>query len=77
MFDYQLPTTLYDASNIYLYSYFLFSEKLSAVDMGPLTEVTQSVSAQKQKLGQLLDKINEITGSAGEKWNKDRKFMQC
>jgi len=39
-----------------------FVEKLSGIDFGPLTEVTQSVIVQKQKLGQFLQKVNEILG---------------
>lgn len=38
----------------------IFVEKLSGVDFGPLTEVTQSVVVQKQKLGQFLQKVNEL-----------------
>ena len=50
-----------------------FTEKLSGVDFGPLTEVTQSVVVQKQKLGQFLQKVNELLDVK----DQDRWSMAC
>eukprot|EP00794_Sanderia_malayensis_P008633 gene8633-9565_t len=49
----------------------IFVEKLSGIDFGALTEVTQSVTVQKQKLDQFLHKVNEILGiNDQDRWTK-------
>ena len=52
--------------------YILLSEKLAGIDLGSLTEVTQSVGLQKQKLGQLVDEINKLLALpliGSQSWN--------
>lgn len=47
-------------------------EKLANIDLGTLTEVTQSVTFQKQKLGQLLEEINKLLAlplHGSQSWN--------
>lgn len=47
-------------------------EKLANIDLGTLTEVTQSVTFQKQKLGQLLEEIIKLLAlplHGSQSWN--------
>ncbi|XP_047141160.1 alpha-parvin isoform X1 [Hydra vulgaris] len=47
-------------------------EKLANIDLGSLTEVTQAVDMQKQKLSQLLDEINKLLALpliGSQSWN--------
>ncbi|XP_057312668.1 alpha-parvin-like [Hydractinia symbiolongicarpus] len=47
-------------------------EKLANIDLGALTEVTQSVDLQKYKLGQLLEEINKLLAlplHGSQSWN--------
>lgn len=51
---------------------FICAEQLSGQNLGQLTEVTQSVNVQKQKLDQLITIVNELLGGKGtEKWSVD------
>ncbi|XP_065072142.1 beta-parvin-like isoform X2 [Rhopilema esculentum] len=50
----------------------LFVEKLSGRDLGALTEVTQSVNVQKQKLDQLVTIVNELLDRQDtDKWTME------
>lgn len=49
-----------------------FLEKLANIHLGQLTEVTQSVDLQKQKLGALLEEINKLLAlplHGSQSWN--------
>ena len=51
---------------------YAFTEQLSGHDLGQLTEVTQSVNVQKQKLDQLITIVNELLDRKGtDKWSVD------
>ena len=51
------------------------AEKLSGRDLGALTEVTQSVNVQKQKLDQLVTIVNELLDRQDtDKWTMECKF---
>jgi len=49
-------------------------EKLAGIDLGVLTEVTQSVELQKQKLATLLEEVNKLLAlplHGSQSWNVD------
>ena len=51
---------------------FSFLEKLAGINLGQLTEVTQSVDLQKQKLGTLLEEVNKLLAlplHGSQSWN--------
>ena len=53
-------------------NFIYFSEKLAGIDLGQLTEVTQSVDLQKQKLGTLLEEVNKLLAlplHGSQSWN--------
>ena len=51
------------------------AEKLSGKDFGQLTEVTQSVNVQKQKLEQLMSIVDDLLDGKGtDKWSASCKF---
>lgn len=58
-------------SNFYIHS---SVEKLAGIDLGVLTEVTQSVELQKQKLATLLEEVNKLLAlplHGSQSWNVD------
>ena len=60
--------------NIFTISCAVFKEQLSGQNLGQLTEVTQSVNAQKHKLDQLITIVNELLDRKDtEKWTVDCK----